>query len=117
MTDVTPGEKQAPKGQYKLKAVWNEIVSELGKAREFVKHLPGDIVELSTADAERFLRHGVVTPITDEAKASAAAQAPTPADKAKAINDQVGAQPIAPGQTQQEIVNPVNATPAPPVTS
>jgi hypothetical protein len=93
--EASAGEVQAPKGKYRLEAsIWNRIVSKFNEPRRFVRHTKGDIVELESHDAERLLRHGLVTPLTEEQAASAAAQATSPMEKAQAIAAQVGQQPI-----------------------
>lgn len=87
-------EVPAPAGEYRMKAVWNEIVSKPHEPKAFIKRVPGEIVRLLAHDAERFLRHGLVEPLTDEQKASAAAQAQTPAEKAAAISAPFSGTPV-----------------------
>jgi hypothetical protein len=95
--EVTPGTPSAPAGKYKLLVhIWNELVSEPGKAKQFVKHVLGDIVELNPEDADRLLRGGAVAPISNEAKAAAADIGPTALDKAQATNAADGPKPIDP---------------------
>jgi hypothetical protein len=93
---LTPSKAEipAPAGEYKLKVIWNEIISKAGEAKQFVRHVPGDIVTLAGHDAERLLRHGCVTPTDDEQASSTAANVVTPVDKAIAINAGVGADPV-----------------------
>lgn len=100
---VTPGTPSAPAGKYKLVVdIWNELVSEVGKAKQFVKHVKNDVVELNTEDADRLLRAGAVAPISAEAKAAAADIGPTALDKAQATNAAQGPKEIDPASAEAQ---------------
>ena len=93
--EVTPGTPSAPGGEYRLVVdIWNEIVSKVGEARRFVKHVKDDVVTLTSEDADRLLRAGAVAPLSAEAKAAAADIGLTPIDAAKAVNATQGPQPV-----------------------
>lgn len=94
----------AEAGEYTLIASrWNELTSAAGQAlRTFKTWRRGAIVTLDEATAERLLRAGAVVPTKSSQAKATAAQEPTTLDKATAIADAVGQQPIKdlPGQGQ-----------------
>lgn len=89
-------EEQAPAGKYTLVAkTWHQLTSAPGTmVKTFLTHHRGAEVDLDSEQAERLLRAGAVTPTTTEQAESAAAQSESAQEKAVAINDAVGQQPV-----------------------